>query len=121
MKQLLIMGERGLKSSGEMRVKCVCIWMYTLLMLKDHRIAESALRRNAEMKFEMNLLCKVCFTVWKRAAGLLYFTSCALCLSFLFAWREPSIVLEAELRLDLEPSQPSELFINSSGCLRAQI
>lgn len=99
MTPLLIMGESGLKSSGEVRVKCVCIWMYTLLMLRDQRIAESALRRNAEMKFEMNLLCKVCFTVWKRDAGSLYFTSCALCLSFLFAWHEPSISLEGELRL----------------------
>lgn len=99
MKQVLVMGESGLKSSGEVRVICVCIWMYTLLMLRDQRIAESALWRNAEMKFEMNLLCKVCFTVWKRDAGSLYFTSCALCSSFLFAWHEPSISLEGELHL----------------------
>ena len=42
----------------------------TVLMLKGPRNAELALQRNAEMKFEINLLCKACLIIWKRDVGL---------------------------------------------------
>lgn len=46
----------------------------TVLTLKDHRNVEFALWRNAEMKFEMNLLGKACFISWKRDVALPRFT-----------------------------------------------
>lgn len=52
-------------------MNCVCVCM------------EFALKRNAEMKFEMDLLCKACSVTGRREVGLLYFTWCALCFSFL--------------------------------------
>lgn len=70
---------------------CVCIYRYslslTVLMLKGPRKREFALWRNAEIKFEMNLLCKTCFIIWKRDEGLSYFTLCGQHLSFLFNTR----------------------------------
>lgn len=87
-------------------MKCVCICMYamspTVLMLKNPGNAEFALWRNAEIKFEMNLLCKACFIIWKMDVGLPYFALCALHLSFLLTPWESNIILEGELSLDLE-------------------
>lgn len=53
-------------------------------MLKGLRKEEFALWRNAEMKFEMNLLCKTCSIIWKRDGGLPYFALRAQHLSFPF-------------------------------------
>lgn len=74
----------------------------TVLVLKGPRNVEFALWRNAEMEFEMNLLCKACFIIWKRDVGLPYFTLRALHLSFLFNSCESNTVLEGKLSLDLE-------------------
>lgn len=71
-------------------------------MLKGSRKGEFALWRNAEMKSEMNLLCKACFIIWKTDVGLPYFTLCAWHLSFLFNTHESNTILEGELSLDLE-------------------
>lgn len=89
MKLLLTIGARGLKSLEEMlgemgSVDEMCMCLHAL-MLSHHGIMEFALWRNAEMKFEMDLLCKACSVTGRRDVDLLCFAWCALCFSFLLA------------------------------------